>query len=195
MKNFTILGFILISLLAKAQEVEKVSVEKNLYGAQLGILNTSFYYETKLDRKIALRTEAGLAVGFSTKDYTDPAIKDENATLIVPYLTLEPRWYYGLDRRKRLEKKTYKKNSNYVSLATSYISSKTPVANNGDFDVASAITIIPKYGIRRAFAKHFNYEFLAGVGYQYNIFSSSNGCSCDHNQTIIDAQARIGYDF
>ena len=44
-------------------------------------------------------------------------------------------------------------------------------------------------------SKHFNYEFSAGVGYQYNIFSSSNGCNCDHNLTIVDVQARIGYDF
>jgi len=193
MKNYLALGLVLISFLAKAQE--EASVEKNLYGAQLGLPSTGFYYETQLQRKITLRTEIGLAFAFSTKDYADPAIEDQTSTLVVPYLTLEPRWYYGLDRRKRHGKKTYNNSSNYVSLATSYISAKTPIINNGDFDVVSAITIIPKYGIRRAFAKHFNYEFSAGVGYQYNIFSSSNGCNCDHNLTIVDVQARIGYDF
>jgi len=195
MKKFIALGLVLISFIAKAQEEEKISVEKNLYGAQLGLLSTSFYYETQLQRKITLRTEIGLALTFSTKDYADPAIEDESATLIIPYLTLEPRWYYGLDRRKRLGKKTYNNSSNYVSLATSYISANTPIINNGDFDVVSAITFIPKYGIRRAFAKHFNYEFSAGVGYQYNIFSSSNGCNCDHSNTVVNVQARIGYDF
>jgi hypothetical protein len=179
--------------IAKAQE--EVSVEKNLYGAQLGLLSTSFYYETQLQRKISLRTEIGLALTFASKDYEDPAIKDEYSTLIVPYLTLEPRWYYGLDRRKRLGKKTYNNSSNYVSLATSYISSKTPIINNGDFDVVPAISIIPKYGMRRAFAKHFNYEFFGGFGYQYNIFSKAEGCNCDHNNTVIDLQVRIGYDF
>jgi len=34
MKNYIILGFVLIGFFAKAQEVEKVSVEKNLYGVQ-----------------------------------------------------------------------------------------------------------------------------------------------------------------
>lgn len=195
MKNYLVLGFVLISFLAKAQEAEKVSVEKNLYGAQLGLLSTSFYFETQLQRKITLRTEIGLTLISSTRDYEDPEIKDETATLITPFLTLEPRWYYSLDRRKRLGKKTYNNSSNYISLETSYISNKTPLINNGDFDVVSAITIIPKYGIRRAFAKHFNYEFSAGVGYQYNIFNNSNGCDCDHNQTTLDVQARIGYDF
>lgn len=195
MKNFIVLGFVLISFMAKAQEVEKVSVEKSLYGAQLGLVSTSFYYETQLQRKIALRAEIGLVLGFATRDYEDPAIEDESSTLIVPYVTLEPRWYYGLDRRKRLGKKTYNNSSNYVSLATSYMSNKTPIMNNGDFDVVSAITVVPKYGIRRAFAKHFNYEFSAGVGYQYNVFSETSGCNCDHNDVALDIQARIGYDF
>jgi hypothetical protein len=195
MKNFIVLGFVLVSFIANAQEGEKVSVEKNLYGTQLGLLSTSFYYETQLQRKITLRTEIGLALVFSTHDYADPATEDESTTLIVPYLTLEPRWYYSLDRRKRLGKKTYNNSSNYVSLATSYISAKTPIINNDDFDVASAITIIPKYGIRRAFAKHFNYEFSGGIGYQYNVFSKTDGCNCDHNNTTIDLQIRIGYDF
>ena len=195
MKNYVVLGFVLMSFLAKAQEVEKASVEKNLYGFQLGLLSTSFYYETQLQRKITLRTEGGLMLTFSSKEYEDPTIEDESATLIVPYLTLEPRWYYSLDRRKRLGKKTYNNSSNYISLATSYVSAETPITNNADFDVVSAITIIPKYGIRRAFAKHFNYEFSAGVGYQYNIFNSKNNCDCDHNNTTVDLQARIGYDF
>ncbi|REG92988.1 DUF3575 domain-containing protein [Flavobacterium aquicola] len=195
MKKIIVLGFVLISFIAKAQEAEKVSVEKNLYGAQLGLLSTSFYYETQLQRKISLRTEIGLTLVTSTRDYIDPEIKDETATLITPYLTLEPRWYYSLDRRKRLGKKTYNNSSNYISLATSYISNKTPLINNGDFDVVSAITIIPKYGMRRAFAKHFNYEFSGGVGYQYNIFSKNDGCNCDHNTTTVDLQIRIGYDF
>lgn len=195
MRKIILLGFILISLIAKAQEVEKVSVEKNLYGVQLGLLSSGIYYETQLQRKISFRTEIGLSLVLSSKDYADPAIKDENTTLIAPYITFEPRYYYGLDRRKRLGKKTYNNSSNYFSLASSYLSAKTPIIQNGNFDVVSAITIFPKYGIHRAFAKHFNYEFSAGFGYQYNVFSAASGCDCEHNKTEIDIQARIGYDF
>ncbi|WP_264566325.1 hypothetical protein [Flavobacterium sp. N3904] len=195
MKNYLVLGFALISFLVKAQESEKVSVEKNLYGAQLGFLSSSFYYEIQLQRKISLRTEIGLTLALSTKEYADPAIEDESITLLVPYVTLEPRWYYGLDRRKRLGKKTYNNSSNYVSLATSYISASTPIVNNNDFDIVPALSIISKYGIRRAFAKHFNYEFSGGIGYQYNVFSKTDGCDCEHNNTVVDLQIRIGYDF
>lgn len=195
MKKIIVLGFVLISFIAKAQEAKKVSVEKNLYGVQLGIVNASFYYETKLDRKISLRTEAGLELYSSTKEYDDPTIEDNTTTQFSPYLAIEPRWYYGLDRRKRLGKKIYNNSSNYVSLTARYTSSNTPIAQNGDFDIVPAFSIVPKYGIRRAFAKHFNYEFSGGVGYQYNIFSKSKGCDCDHNNTVVDLQIRIGYDF
>lgn len=195
MKNFFVLGFILFSLILKGQEAEKVSVEKKLIGVQLGFLDSGFYYETMLQRKITLRTELGLGLTFSTRNFENPSLEDQTSTLLVPYITLEPRWYYGLDRRKRIGKKTDNNSSNYISVATSYISTRTPVVNSGNFNVVSAINIFPKFGIRRAFAKHFNYEFAGGYGYQYNIFSKAAVCSCNHHGSDIDIQARIGYDF
>ena len=193
MKKFTILGFILISIIAKAQE--EASVEKNLYGVQLGIVNTSFYYETKLDRKITLRTEAGLKLVSSTKEFDDPSIEDKTTTQISPYLTLEPRWYYSLDRRKRLEKNIKNNSANYISLRTSYHFNNSPLIQNGYFDIIPAVLIVPKFGTRRVFAKHFNYEFSGGVGYQYNIFSKTENCNCVHSDAAVDFQIRIGYDF
>jgi hypothetical protein len=193
MKNYLVIGLVLISFLAKAQE--EASVEKNLYGVQLGIVSTSFYYETKLDRKITLRTEASLEYVSTTKEYNDPSIQDETISQFSPYLTLEPRWYYGLDRRKRLEKNIKNNSSNYISLRTSYAFNNAPLFKNGDFDIVPAFYIIPKFGIRRVFAKHFNYEFSGGVGYQYNVFSKTKGCDCEHNNTAVDLQIRIGYDF
>ena len=195
MKKIIVLGFVLFSFIAKAQEVEKVSVEKNLNGVQLGLLNTSFQYETQLDRKITLLTEIGLMFGYSTREFNNAAIKDQTTTIVAPYVTLEPRWYYGLDRRAKLGRNTKHNSSNYVGLTTSYASAKTPLIKNGNFDIVSAVYIIPRFGIRRVFAKNFNYEFSSGVGYQYNVFSKNEGCDCDHNNTTIDVQARIGYNF
>jgi hypothetical protein len=37
--------------------------------------------------------------------------------------------------------------------------------HSGNIDIVSALSIIPRYGFRRAFAKHFDYEFSGGVGY------------------------------
>lgn len=195
MKKCIILTFILISFLSKAQNTEKVSVEKNLFGFQLGLLSSGFQYETRLDRKITLMSEVGLTLVLSTKEFNNPEIKDITTTISAPFVTLEPRWYYGLDRRSKLGRNTKNNSSNYSSLKTSFISSETPIIKNGDFDVVSAIKIVPMYGIRRSFSKNFNYEFSAGYGYQYNIFSKTNPCDCKHSTTDIDLQARIGYNF
>ncbi|WP_366185014.1 hypothetical protein [Flavobacterium ovatum] len=55
--------------------------------------------------------------------------------------------------------------------------------------------MIPSFGIRRGFAKKFSYEFSAGFGLEYNIFSKSNGCNCEHLKNYADIQAKIGYNF
>jgi hypothetical protein len=193
MKNHMVLVFLILSSFVKAQETPKVTVEERLYGVQLGTVSASFQYEIKLDRKITLITEVGLQLGFSTKEDNDPLINDETTTIISPYLTIEPRFYYSLDRRTKLGKKTYNNSANYFSLAASYFSNQTPLINSGNIDIVSALSIIPRYGFRRTFAKHFNYEFSGGMGYQYNFFN--NSCDCEHNNTTIDIQARIGYNF
>lgn len=195
MRKCIILAMVVLCFSVKAQETEKVSVEKNLYGVQLGLINTSFQYETKLDRKITLLGELGFELGFSTKEFNNPDIEDQKATAITPYITLEPRWYHNLDRRTKLGRNTDHNSANYFALSTKYYSGTTPILNTGDFNFVSSVSVIPKYGIRRAFAKNFNYEFSGGVGYQYNIFSKTKGCYCDHNNTNIDIQARIGYNF
>lgn len=73
MKNFIVQGFVLTSFFLKAQEV---SVEKNLYGFQYGLLSSGFQYETRLDRKITLMSEVGLTLVMSTKEFESPEIKD-----------------------------------------------------------------------------------------------------------------------
>lgn len=172
---------------------QEVSVTKNLYGIQLGLVSASFQYETKLQRKIALHTEIGLDLITATKSYDYSSIKDEKATLISPYINVEPRWYYSLDRRERLKRNTANNSANYISLKTDYHFNRSPLSNNGNFDVPSTIQIIPKYGIRRSFAKNFNYEFSFGIGYQYNVDGEKYNFRND--DAVIDLQARIGYNF
>lgn len=195
MRKYIILSLILTGFFANGQEVlrntiNEGSVEKNLYGIQLGIVSGSFQYETKLNRKIALRVEIGTELFYYTRDYIDPNMDDKTFSLMVPYLCLEPRWYYGIDRRNKLGKNIKGNSSNYVSLKTAYLFSNIPITNSSNFNVNASMYIVPKYGIRRVFAKRFNYEFSGGVGYQHTFNNSVN-----ENDIFIDLQARIGYNF
>lgn len=197
MKNFIVLGFVLIGFIAKAQdtqEAEKVSVEKSLNSIQLGLLSLSYQNESRLDRKITLRSEIGLMTGYSTVTYPDG--EKEKSFLIVPFLNVEPRWYYGLDRRSRLNRNTINNSSNYVSLLTNFIPSRMALVNTKDFEVAPYVSIIPEYGIRRTSVnKHFFSECSAGIGFRHNFFDKSYSYNYDENQVIIDFQFKFGYIF
>lgn len=193
MKNFIVLGFVLFSFLVKAQETEKVSVEKSLNSVQLGLFSLSYQNETRLDKKITLRSEIGFATGSSTIIYSDG--QKEKSFLIVPFINLEPRWYHSLDRRSRLKKNTKNNSSNYISLLTTFVPSRMALVNTKDFEVAPFISIIPEYGFRRSIGKHFYWEGSAGVGYKHNFFDNSYSYTYDENQVIVDVQYKFGYIF
>lgn len=194
MKNFIVLGFVLTSFFLKAQEVEKVSVEKNLNSIQAGLFSLSFQNEFQLDRKITLRSEIGLATGSSEIEYSDG--KKEKSFLILPYIRVEPRWYYSLDRRSRLNKKTANNSSNYISLLTSFASSRTTLVNTKDFEIPPLILIVPEFGIRRTSSSgHFFSEYSAGFGYQHNFFDKSYTYNGSKNEFVFDLQYKIGYIF
>ena len=190
MRKFIFLGFILLNFNANAQ---KVSVEKNLNSVQLGLLSFSYQNETRLDRKISLRSEIGLATGSSLKEY--PNGQKETSFLIVPFINVEPRWYYGLDRRARLNRDTKNNTSNYISLLTSFVSSRTALVNTKGFEVAPYIAVIPEYGIRRSTGRHFFWEGSAGVGYQHNFLDKSYIYKIHENALFFDVQYKIGYIF
>lgn len=187
------LGFVLICSLANAQEVEKVSVEKNLKSVQLGLLSLSYRNEIRLDRKITLSSEIGLEAATSTIKYPDNS--KETSFLIIPFVNVEPRWYYGLDRRSRLNKSTNNNSSNYFSLLTSFHSARTTLVNSKNSKSAPILLIIPEYGFRRAAGKHFFSEISAGVGYQHNFQDKSYKYASNENEVAIDIQFKFGYIF
>ncbi len=201
MKKYLILCFMVSCLITKAQEITQVvkdsltkpSVEKSIYGVQFGLLDLSFQNEMRLNRKIALHSEIGFAIIFSSGKIS--ATESKTSNLIIPFICLEPKWYYGIDRRSRLGRSIKNNSSNYLSLRTTFSSAATPITNPDNIKVVSAFFIIPEFGIRRNFSKHFNYEFSSGLGYQYNIIDDKTPCNCDRHNTGLDIQARIGYTF
>jgi hypothetical protein len=197
-----VLGLFLSTLTLQAQQsqdtIPKASVEKSLRGVQLGLVSANFQYEFKLERKLTLRTEIGAELIYNTRTYYDPTIREVSSQLTVPYITLEPRWYYGIDRRIRKGKNIKNNSSNYVGLKTSFLSARTPITSNDKYEVASAINVIPNFAIRRSFAKHFNYEFAFGIEYKRLVLfpkEYSSCVNCNNGFTNIFLQARIGYNF
>jgi hypothetical protein len=173
---------------------QEVSVVNEMYGLELGLIKADVFYEFKLDRKWALRAE--LAADYMTYSY-DTAPDTSVSGKIIPFsLVVEPRFYYGIDRRNRLGRNIGYNSSNFFSLKTSFNAYRFPIYKTDDgIRIVNTIRMLPSFGIRRSFAKNFSYEFSAGFGLEYNIFSKSSGCNCDHLNNFADIQAKIGYNF
>lgn len=196
MKKYRLLALVLFSGLSNAQDIASniSTVEKNLFSVQLGLGNFSFQNETQLFSKVALRSELGLALGVSVLKSDNPAVENKTTTIVAPYITAEPRWYYNIDDRSKRGKTTKGNSANYISLQTRYRANSSPIIHNGEFDIVSDVSIIPKVGIRRTFSTFINYEFSIGTGYQHNIFNSSDKCDCNRSVVAFDLQARIGFN-
>ncbi|MCW2117831.1 hypothetical protein [Flavobacterium sp. 7A] len=192
MKKITFgLLLLLLGITAGAQEI---SVEDKIYGVELGIIKADIFYEFKMDRKWALRAE--LAADYMTYRY-DIAPDTRISGTIIPFsFVVEPRFYYGIDRRNRLGRNIGFNSSNFFSLKTSFNANRFPIYKSDDnIRIVNTIRVLPSFGIRRSFAKKFSYEFSAGFGLDYTIFSKSSGCNCDHLKNYADIQAKIGYNF
>ncbi len=92
MKNLILaLTFFCFTLIAKSQTV---SVENSTFGIQTGFLGIWAHNEAKLSNQIVLRSELGFDSGIWGGSYYD-----KTGYVFAPVITLEPRWYYNLNKR------------------------------------------------------------------------------------------------
>ncbi len=177
-KLIIVFTFLLALTPAYAQDA---SVEDSFFGLQTGLLGIWVHNETKLSSEIALRTEIGLDTGLF--------INDNNlGFLLTPVITLEPRWYYNLNKRQGKSRNIKYNSGNFLSLDVSYNPDLFVISSTNNAFINNQVSIIPKWGIRRSIG-HFNYEAGIGIGYRY-IFDNIN-----EGETELDLHLRIGYRF
>ncbi|APX99702.1 hypothetical protein [Lacinutrix venerupis] len=174
-----------LSFTAKAQDA---SVEKSIFGIQLGAIGLWAHNEAKLSQSIALRTEVGAELGF----YSSSFIND-SGVYVVPSITLEPRWYYNLNKRVSKSRRIDGNSGNFVSLKVNYHPDLLLTSLKENYNFISDLTIIPTWGIRRNIGKHFNYETAIGVGY-IKYFEEAN-TFFEQADIGVNIHLRIGYKF
>lgn len=185
-KNVITLFLCGISLIAQAQNS---SVEKSIFGVQIGLLGVWVHNEAKLTEKIVLRSELGLDSGLFSKSYYE----DDIGFFMTPVITLEPRFYYNLNKRVAKSKNISGNSGNYLSLKTSY-NPNWFVISSDDIIVTDQISMVPTWGIRRNIGKHFTYETGIGIGYRYT-FAKQAGFLKNESETTANLHLRIGYRF
>ena len=174
-----------LTLIAKSQTA---SVEKSTFGVQTGFLGVWIHNESKLSNLIALRSEIGLDTGVT--------LRNGNTTgfLLTPVLTLEPRWYYNLNKRVSKSKRVDGNSGNFISIKTTYHPDWFVISNESNLNFITDISIVPTWGIRRNIGNHFTYEAGIGVGYVH-YFKKDNVVLINEPDVAVNLHLRIGYRF
>ena len=166
------------------------TVEKSLFNVQVGAVGVWASHEARLSNKWALRSEIGLDL------WAYDTYFDGSGTVMVPSISVEPRWYYNIEKRANKGKYTANNSASFVTVAVEYYPDLFILGSAPSYIyVPNQMTIIPKWGIRRAIAKsNFNYELGIGLGYGF-YFSDSDDVIKNAGDVAIDLHARIGYTF
>jgi hypothetical protein len=175
--------FFLALLFCQLAGAQTSSVEKSIYSIETGFLGIWANNESRVSNELSIKSEIGLILGIEGCT----VCKTEYA--LAPEFTLEPRWYYNIEKRST-KGKTYKNNSaNFATLSFRYYPDWFVISNVQNTSIQNQITIIPKWGIKRTIAdSNFNYELGIGIGKRYYIDSSQW-------DTTADLLIRIGYTF
>lgn len=169
---------------------QNTSVEKSTLGLQTGVLGIWFHSENRLSNQVALRSEIGLDAGI----FGGSLYYNGTGYLLIPTITLEPRWYYNLDKRASKSKNIAGNGGNFISLKTSYHPDWFVISNYSPFSIIDQILIIPTWGIKRNIGDHLTYEAGFGFGYRH-VFAKRAGYSQNEGDTAANLHLRVGYRF
>lgn len=136
-----------------------------------------------------MRSELGLDTGIFGSDSNNI-----NGFLLAPTITLEPRWYYNLNRRESKFKRIDGNSGNFIAIKTTYHPDWFIISNEDNINFISDVSIIPTWGIRRNLGNHFNYEAGLGVGYVH-YFEEDNVILLEESGVAVNLHLRIGYRF
>ncbi len=187
MKHMLLTWLLALSFLtATAQDI---SVEKSTYGIQVGFFGVYGHNESRLSNTIALRSELGLDAAIYSNNFAG-----SRKFVLVPALTLAPRWYYNLKKRVSKSRRIDGNSGNFIAIKTSYHPDIVIGHLDDNVNFISDISIIPTWGIRRHIGQHFTYETGIGMGF-IHFFEEDNVYLSSTSGLALNLHLRIGYRF
>jgi len=200
LKYFLVVSFTILYIFSTyAQENTPKSNKKPLFGIQTGFLGLWAHNEMELSPQWFLRSELGLDYGFggggSYNEFNGIGITEGAA--VVASVSLEPRLYYNLEKRRKNGKNVYANSANFIALRTNFYPGWLVTAQNKDkVAYTQQISFTPYWAIKRTLGKHLTFEAGAGPGYLHNFSIKGKGFNTfDKNSLLIHIQLRIGYTF
>jgi len=171
--NIKLLIVLLFCIIFKIQSfAQELNGAENLHSVKLIYLGLSYSYEHALGKQAVLNGQLMLRTGLASNYFIT---EGKTFYAVVPFLRVEPRYYYNLLKRAGKGKKTVNNSANYLALSINQ--SLNPIIKNMDFNFINEFSAIPKWGIKRALGQHIFYETAIGVGYRYNRVDKSRASS------------------
>lgn len=168
---------------------QEATVEKTIFGIQAGLIGLCVYNESGLSDKVALRSEVWTAASLGI----DNANTGKVYYILRPGITVEPRYYYNLNKRAASSRRTDSNSGNYLSFKSSYNSGRV-LMSNLNLATLGSLTFIPSLGVRRSMGRHFNYEASLGIGTELTL-TRQIGSVRNNLGPAYDLGFRIGYWF
>ena len=172
------------------------------HSVSITLLGLRYAYEHPIGRTGTIIGRAGADFGVSWGD--DGIFDDYNYWVVAPTLEVEPRWYYGLDRRTAKGRSTAGNTGSFLSLnlqtlLPGYVSDRSLGKMSG------ATSLSPTWGLRRVWRDHWMFEFSTGLAFIYLHrgtdwigFSFSDGLYLDRDRHFFwgpQLNVRFGYSF
>jgi len=128
---------------------------------------------------------AGLGIGYGG-GYPDLTFGGSGFIYIIsPFLDVQEKWFYNLNKRSNKNRTTQNNSGNYISLRL--ITRGNSIAENVNRTSKFDFAIGPTWGIQRKYGK--NFHLLFDVGPQYYFDTNGNG-----NIWPIMLQLNLGFD-
>lgn len=160
MKRFSFLLFALFFSPMLLAQNSTESLEKHLTSVDIGFLGAWINHERQMGEQLTLNAQ----LGFDGVLYGGGG---EFNYLFVPALSVEPRFYYNFNRRVGKGKRTMNNSAEYLTVSTTFYPSLFTISNESEprsVSLDEGVSIIPKWGTRRALGKHFKFDFSVGYG-------------------------------
>ena len=188
--NFT---FAQSSASSENKTEQKASVEKSIFGIQLGLIGLYAYNEYRLSNNIALRSEIGFDLNVATiETYINGNIEQKKYYYTLPNISIEPRLYYDLNKRIIKGRNVKNNSGNFVSIRLNYLSSNYITSTNNNLILSDQFGIFGEWGIRRVYGKHFTLETGVGLG---PVLYFGKTDAIKGKDIVMDAHVRLGYSF
>ncbi len=170
------------------------------HSISLNYLGLRYAYEHPIGRTGTIIGRAGADFGAA---WGDGFFGDYSYWMAAPVLEVEPRWYYGLDRRAAKGRRTAGNAGSFLSLGLQnyfpgYISDRS-------LKMSGVTTLSPTWGFRRVWGSGWMFEFRTGLVFLYshsgvNYIGSStiDGLYTDTDRHLFWAPQlnfRFGYKF